>query len=46
VILICQAVYPTHPKTSRAVLIAGSLAYGLLVAGETIQLINHVYQSY
>jgi len=42
-ILVCQFIYMMHPKTARAVLIAGSFGYGLLVLYETIQLFMHVF---
>ena len=38
VLLVCQYVYPTHPKTARAVLLVGSVAYGILVVGVTVTL--------
>jgi hypothetical protein len=45
VIMICQVVYWSHPRTARAVLIFGSVCYGLLAAAEATQLILHVYRS-
>jgi hypothetical protein len=46
VILICQYIYPTHPKSARAVLIVGSVAYGVLVAYVLMLLFTHVFSTY
>ena len=45
VILACQYIYPTHPKTARAVLLVGSVAYGLLVAAVTVALFTNFFQN-
>ena len=45
VILICQYIYPTHPKTARGVLVFGSIAYAILMLAVTIRLFMHVFQS-
>lgn len=41
VLLVCQYIHRTHPKTARAILIIGSAAYGVLVVGVTITLFVH-----
>jgi len=46
VILVCQYIYPTHPKIARAVLIFGSVAYGFLMAYVTLTLFAHVFQNF
>jgi hypothetical protein len=46
VILVCQFIYASHPKTAKNVLIAGSAGYGLLVLYETVQLFMHVFESF
>lgn len=46
VILICQYIYPTHPKSARTLLITGSVAYGLLVAYVLMLLFRHVFAAY
>lgn len=46
VLLVCQVVYPTHPKTARGVLVAGSAAYGILVVAVTIGLFIRVLRSF
>ena len=45
VVLVCQFIYSSHPKTARWLLIAGSICYGLLAAYETVQLIRHVFST-
>jgi len=42
VILVCQYIYSSHPKVARLVLIAGSVAYSILIAGVTISLFAKV----
>lgn len=43
VLLVCQYVHPTHPRTARAVLLVGSVAYGILVVGVTVTLFIKVW---
>ncbi len=38
VLLVCQYIHPTHPRTARAVLLVGSVAYGFLVVYITAML--------
>jgi len=44
VLLVCQYIYPTHPKTARAVLLTGSVAYGLLVVAVTAALFINFFK--
>ena len=44
VLLVCQYIYPTHPKTARAVLLIGSVAYGLLVLSVTAALFVNFFK--
>lgn len=46
VILVCQYVYHSHPKTARGVLIFGSVAYGFLIVYVTYILFAHVLYTY
>jgi hypothetical protein len=46
VVLICQFIYPSHPKSARGILIAGSVAYGLLIAYVLITLLAHVFSTF
>ncbi len=46
VLLICQYVYTTHPKTARIVLVAGSVAYSVLIVGVTVSLFVHEFQAF
>ena len=46
VVLICQFIYPSHPKSARGILIAGSVAYGLLIAYVLLMLLAHVFSTF
>lgn len=43
ILLVCQYIHPTHPRTARMVLLMGSLAYGVLVASVTIALFRNAF---
>ncbi|MCD6404736.1 MAG: hypothetical protein J7M19_02805 [Planctomycetes bacterium] len=45
VLLICQYVHITHPKTARIVLVAGSVAYSVLIVGVTVSLFVYEFQA-
>jgi len=42
VILICQFIYPTHPKIARGILVAGSVGYAILMMYVLVKLFTHV----
>jgi len=46
VILICQFIYSTHPRSARAILIGGSVAYGILVAYVLVRLFLLVFHAF
>jgi len=46
VILTCQYVYRTHPKTARAVLVFGSVAYACLMAYVMLMLFTTVFRQF
>lgn len=45
VLLVCQYIHPTHPRTARMVLLVGSVAYGLLVVSVTVALFMNFFQN-